>query len=94
MLLIYCVILIVQYLIVINAKWVVDVDSSIIDEINQNPSIGYLIKFHAPWFVNHAFFPPDPKMNFPLGVDIVDTLNLYMKKSLKKLKNYQQSMMN
>jgi hypothetical protein len=42
----------VQYLIGLQAKWVVDVDSSIIDEINQNPSIGYLIKFHAPWFVS------------------------------------------
>ncbi len=51
MLLLYYAILIVQYLIVINGKWVVDVDSSIIEEINQNPSIGYLIKFHAPWFV-------------------------------------------
>jgi len=50
MLLIYYTILIVQYLIVINGNWVVDVDSSIIEEINQNPSIGYLIKFHAPWF--------------------------------------------
>ena len=53
--LIYYVILIVQYLIVINAKWVADVDSSIISEINQNPTIGYLIKFHAPWFVELFF---------------------------------------
>lgn len=51
MLFIWYGILIVQYLIVINAKWVVDVDSSIINEIHQNPSIGYLIQFHAPWFV-------------------------------------------
>jgi len=51
MLFIWYGILIVQYLISINAKWVVDVDSSIINEINQNPSIGYLIQFHAPWFV-------------------------------------------
>lgn len=49
--LIFYVILIGQYFIGADGKWVVDVDSSIIDEINQNPSTGYLIKFHAPWFV-------------------------------------------
>ena len=45
------VIVIVQYFLGLQGKWVVDVDSSILDEINQNPSTGYLIKFHAPWFV-------------------------------------------
>jgi hypothetical protein len=49
--LIFYVILIVQYFVGLQGKWVTDVDSSIIDQINQNPSIGYLIKFHAPWFV-------------------------------------------
>ena len=34
-----------------HGKHVRDVDSSIIDEIQQNPSNAYLIKFHAPWFV-------------------------------------------
>jgi hypothetical protein len=55
MLFIWCIILIVQCLISINAKSVVDVDSSIIEEIKQNPSTGYLIKFHAPWFVFFSF---------------------------------------
>jgi hypothetical protein len=45
------VIFLVQYFSSINAKWVRDVDSKIIDEIQQNPSIAYLIQFHAPWFV-------------------------------------------
>ncbi len=45
------VIFLVQYFSSINAKWVRDVDSKIIDEIKQNPSIAYLIQFHAPWFV-------------------------------------------
>lgn len=40
---------------IIQAKWVRDADSKIIDEIKQNPSIAYLIQFHAPWFVA---FPP------------------------------------
>ena len=51
MLLLRSTVLIVLYLIGIDAKWVIDVDSSIISEIQQNPSIGFLIKFHAPWFV-------------------------------------------
>jgi hypothetical protein len=71
-------ILIVQYLIGINAKWVIDVDSSIINEINQNPSIGYLIQFHAPWFVFLTKFLIFG--NSYLGVDIVNILNLFMKK--------------
>jgi hypothetical protein len=45
------VILLVQFFLSVNAKWVRDVDSKIIDEIQQNPSISYLIQFHAPWFV-------------------------------------------
>jgi hypothetical protein len=45
------VILVVQFVINVNAKWVQDVDSSIMEEIKQNPSTGYLLKFHAPWFV-------------------------------------------
>ena len=40
---------------IIQAKWVRDADSKIIDEIKQNPSIAYLIQFHAPWSVA---FPP------------------------------------
>jgi hypothetical protein len=40
-----------QLLIRIDAKWVRDVDSKIVDEIKQNPSIAYVIQFHAPWFV-------------------------------------------
>ena len=35
----------------INAKWVRDVNSKIVDEIKQNPSVAYLIQFYAPWFV-------------------------------------------
>jgi hypothetical protein len=52
MLFIFYVILIVQYFIGIHAKSVIDVDSSIIEQIKQNPSIGYLIKFHAPWSIS------------------------------------------
>ncbi|CAF2372932.1 unnamed protein product [Rotaria sp. Silwood2] len=58
MLFICYTILIVQYVIGINAKWVIDVDSSIIDEIQKNPSIGYLIKFHAPWCGHCKHFEP------------------------------------
>lgn len=46
------VIFLVQFIVNINAKWVRDVDSKIVEEIKQNPSIAYLIKFHAPWLVN------------------------------------------
>jgi hypothetical protein len=56
MLVIWYVILIARCLVGVNAKSVVDVDSSIIDEIKENPSVGYLIKFHAPWFVSFSFF--------------------------------------
>ena len=49
---IWLVIFLVEFFSCINAKWVRDVDSKIVDEIQQNPSIAYLIKFHAPWFVN------------------------------------------
>ncbi len=86
MLFIWYGILIVQYLITTNAKWVIDVDSSIINEINQNPSIGYLIQFHAPWFVFVTkfsitlFFSLSLTINSYLGVDIVSILNLFMKK--------------
>lgn len=64
MLFIWYGILFVQCLIVIHAKHVLDVDSSILTEINQNPSIGYLIKFHAPWFVVYNFtFFSNPQIN-------------------------------
>jgi hypothetical protein len=52
MILFWFVIFVVQCFISINAKWVRDVDSKIIDEIKQNPSVAYLIQFHAPWFVS------------------------------------------
>ncbi|CAF5168406.1 unnamed protein product, partial [Rotaria sp. Silwood1] len=42
------VIFLVQCFICIHAKWARDVDSKIVDEIKQNPSIAYLIQFHAP----------------------------------------------
>jgi hypothetical protein len=48
---IWFVIFLVEFFLSINAKWVRDVDSKIVDEIKQNPSIAYLIQFHAPWFV-------------------------------------------
>ena len=48
---IWFVIFLVEFFCCINAKWVRDVDSKIVDEIKQNPSIAYLIQFHAPWFV-------------------------------------------
>ena len=51
----YCLLLIVSGL---NAKSVVDVDGSILNEINANPSIGYLIKFHAPWCGHCRHFEP------------------------------------
>ncbi|CAF4624021.1 unnamed protein product [Rotaria sp. Silwood1] len=51
-------ILIIQYLVGINAKWVIDANSSILDEIQKNPSIGYLIKFHAPWCGHCKHFEP------------------------------------
>lgn len=51
--LIYLIYFIGHWLITdVRAKWVRDVDSKIIDEIQRNPSISYLIKFHAPWSVN------------------------------------------
>lgn len=34
-----------------EAKFVRDVDGTIIKEIQENPSNAYFIKFHAPWFV-------------------------------------------
>ena len=49
--LIYSLIFIGILLIEIKAKWVRDADSKIIDEIQQNPSVAFLIQFHAPWFV-------------------------------------------
>ncbi|CAF3313052.1 unnamed protein product [Rotaria socialis] len=58
MLFIFYAILIVQCASGINAKWAVDVDSSIVDEIQSNPSTGYLIKFHAPWCGHCRHFEP------------------------------------
>ncbi|CAF0785104.1 unnamed protein product [Rotaria sordida] len=52
------VIFLVQCFICINAKWVRDVDSKIVDEIKQNPSIAYLIQFHAPWCGHCRKFEP------------------------------------
>ncbi|CAF1508340.1 unnamed protein product [Adineta steineri] len=52
------VIFLVQCFLSINAKWVRDVDSKIIDEIKQNPSIAYLIQFHAPWCGHCRKFEP------------------------------------
>ncbi len=54
--LVWFVIFLVQFFVSIKAKWVRDVDSKIVDEIKQNPSIAYLIQFHAPWFVLFTFF--------------------------------------
>ncbi|CAF4743668.1 unnamed protein product, partial [Rotaria magnacalcarata] len=34
------------------------VDSSIVAEIQNNPSTGYLIKFHAPWCGHCRHFEP------------------------------------
>ncbi|UJR31041.1 hypothetical protein I4U23_018551 [Adineta vaga] len=48
----------IQGILHINAKWVRDVDSKIIDEIKQNPSIAYLIQFHAPWCGHCRKFEP------------------------------------
>ena len=48
-------ILVLLFIAETNGKWVRDVDSSIIEEIRQNPSNAYLIKFHAPWFVSSHF---------------------------------------
>ncbi|CAF0870409.1 unnamed protein product [Adineta ricciae] len=50
--------LLIHCLVYTNAKWAVDVDSSIIQEINENPTIGYLIKFHAPWCGHCKHFEP------------------------------------
>ncbi|CAF3791415.1 unnamed protein product, partial [Rotaria magnacalcarata] len=52
------VIFLVQRFISINAKWVRDVDSRIVDEIKQNPSVAYLIQFHAPWCGHCRKFEP------------------------------------
>ncbi|CAF1054746.1 unnamed protein product [Rotaria sp. Silwood1] len=52
------VIFLVQCFICIHAKWARDVDSKIVDEIKQNPSIAYLIQFHAPWCGHCRKFEP------------------------------------
>lgn len=83
MLLISYAILTLCYVISINGKWVVDVDSSIVNDIKNNPSVGYLIKFHAPWFEIFPFLI-NMKKSLYLGADIVDILNQFMKKLLKK----------
>jgi len=41
-----------------EAKFVRDVDGTIIKEIQENPSNGYLIKFHAPWCGHCRHFEP------------------------------------
>lgn len=33
-----------------EARLVRDVDSTIIEEMQSNPSMSYMIQFHAPWF--------------------------------------------
>ncbi len=51
--LVWFVIVLVELFLHIEGKWVRDVDSKIVDEIKQNPSIAYLIQFHAPWSVRY-----------------------------------------
>ncbi|CAF1143487.1 unnamed protein product [Adineta ricciae] len=56
---VWLVILLMQgFVALVSAKWVRDVDSKIVDEINQNPSVAYLIKFHAPWCGHCRKFEP------------------------------------
>ena len=64
------VLVLVELIFNIEAKWVRDVDSKIIDEIKENPSIAYLIQFHAPWLVEIftgicgvITFPKDPGLS-------------------------------
>ena len=49
--LIYYVIFFGECFLHLHGKSVIDFDGSILEQINQNPTMGYLIKFYAPWFV-------------------------------------------
>lgn len=82
----FFVILIGQYLYQHRsaAKWVRDADSKIVDEIKQNPSVAYLIQFHAPWFVGRISLDDRFISAFRSGADIAENSSRSTKKSPKK----------